>query len=135
MENIKEDLQKLINHCYSTAERLLSKQKEFYPFGAYINNAKKLIPTGFYDGDEFPLSETLITGLKNYFVEKIKKKKISAYAITFDTKVTNSKYPDSIDAICIQIFHQNSDDINYYFPYKILNKQINFFESWGEVSK
>ncbi|MEO7983854.1 MAG: hypothetical protein ABI688_07215 [Bacteroidota bacterium] len=134
-ENIKKNFQDLINHCLSMAEKLLLDQKEFYPFGAYLNNSGELTPGALYGGDEFPFSTNVITGLKVYFEKQLANQEIKAYAITFDTKVKNQNFPESIEAITIRIAHRDTGSIpNYYFPYKLKECQIEFFESWGEYS-
>lgn len=133
--NINSDFQELIDYCHSTAERLLLEQEEFYPFGAYLDNKGILTPVGFYNGDEFPLSGTVIIGLQESFQRRLKGEEISAYAITLDTRVKNKQFPDAIDAISIQITHRYSDEaINYYFPYKLRKKQIEFIEGWAEYA-
>lgn len=131
-ENINNDFQELINHCHSAAERLLLEQ-EFYPFGAYTDNEGNLTPVGFHDGDDFPLSNTVINGLRDHFQKRLKNDELRAYAITLDTRVRNEHFPDAIDAVSIRITHRDANEsINYYFPYKVEQKRIEFFEGWGE---
>lgn len=67
----QNDFQELINHSHNMAENLLLKQDgEFYPFGAIIDNYGILTHVGHYDGDEFPLSQTQINGLKKSLNKK-----------------------------------------------------------------
>jgi hypothetical protein len=135
-QNINNDFQELINHSHATAERLLLEQEEFYPFGAYLDNEGKLKPVGFYDGDEFPLGETIIKGLDEHFQKQLKAEEIRAYAITLDTRVRNDKFPEAVDAVSIRITHKDTDNIvTYYFPYKLGQKQIEFLESLGEYGR
>jgi hypothetical protein len=135
MTEIQSDIQRLIDHCHSMAEKLLIKQEEFYPFAAYLKNSDELVAAGLYDSDEFPLSRTLIDNFKNHFNLQIKDAEIKAYAIAFDTKITSKDFPESVDAIAIRIVHISSENIVvYYFPYKLFENQIKFFEGWGEYS-
>jgi len=135
-ENINNDFQELINHCHSAGERLLLEQEEFYPFGAYIDNEGNLTPVGFHDGDDFPLSNTMITGLREHFQRQLKDEELIAFAITFDTRVRNEQFPDAVDAISIRITHRDADEsINYYFPYKVGQKRIEFLECWAEYAE
>lgn len=131
----KNIVQELINYCHSFAESLLLEQEEFYPFGAYSDNEGELIPVGFYAGDDFPLSNTVIAGLKENFQKRLRDKEIRAYAITSDTRIKNEQFPNTVDAISIQITQRDIDEvINYYFPYKLKQKQIEFLESWKEYA-
>ncbi len=53
------------------AEKLLMEQNEFYPFGATIDSNEEQTSVGFYEGDEFPTSESIIQGLKSSFEKRI----------------------------------------------------------------
>ena len=134
--NPENDTERLIGHCHSMAKKLLLEFGEFLPFGAYINNNNELVPTAYYDGDEFPLSETLIKGLKLSFEKKLNATQLLAYAITYDMQVTNEQYPNKIDTLLIKIFHSSTNEtIDYYFPYLLQSKKIEFLNSWKFYSE
>jgi hypothetical protein len=127
------DIQKLITYCRSAAETLLIEQDEFYPFAAYINNDTNLIPANFYDGDEFPTSDTIIRHTNEYFKKRISLSDIRGFAIAYNTRVKNERYSEFIDAVCIKISHRlNGENISYYLPYKLDQKKIQFYDSWME---
>jgi hypothetical protein len=115
------------------AEKLLIEQKEFYPFGASIDCKDILIPSGFFGGDDFPLSENVVNSLGEYFEKQLQQGAIKAYAVTYDVQVTNKKFTTPIDAVTIRIIHQDNENIIvYYFPYNIENEKVTFLDSWTE---
>ena len=132
---MQNDFQTLTDHCQGMAEMLLIEQGEFYPFAVYLDNGGKLIPADFHYGDDFPLSQTLICNFKSYFDPQISNSKIKAYAIAFDTKVTNDVFPKSINSLAIRIVHIDSENIvTYYFPYMLSGRRIEFLKGWEEYS-
>jgi hypothetical protein len=132
-ENVKKDFQILVEYCKSFAEHLLEQQKEFYPFASYINITREITPFAVYDGDEFPLSENLIKSLKKYLEDKKTNNDLVAYVIAYDTKVTNERYRESIDALAITAIHKDQlQKITYYFPYRLLKNKVEIFEGWAE---
>jgi hypothetical protein len=135
-ENIRADFNKLSAYCIPAAKHFLREQNgEFYPFGAYIDRKDEIIPSGIYDGDEFPLSDTVIRQFESVFEKWLSSGEIKAYAIAFDSRVTNDVFPDKIDAIATRMRHCDSDDtFVFYFPYKINGNDIQLFESFGEVA-
>ena len=132
-EETQIDFQSLIDYCHAMAEKFLVESQEFYPFGAYIKTNGELVLAGFHDGDEFPLSQTVIDNLKCEFDKSLFSTNIiRAYSITYDTKVTNSNFPNSIDSIAMKLVSRDNNLV-YYFPYKITDNQITFYESWVEI--
>ena len=134
-EKIRNDFDKLLDYSVSTAEHFLKHQKgEFYPFGVYIDKNCEIVPLAIYEGDEFPLSDTLIEQFNRIFEKQLREGEIMAYCITYDTKVTNDSFPEKIDAVTTRMRHCDSKDVFvYYFPYKIKGEEIEFFESFGEI--
>lgn len=128
----QEDIQTLIDNNLAMAERLLLKQNEFFPIGAHIDHEGEFAFVGLHDGDDFPLSTALIGQFKEQFEAQLSSNEIRAYAITYDTRVTTSIFPNKVDAITMLVKHQNGHAVSYYFPYKLNNNEIEYFESWGE---
>lgn len=127
------NFQELIDYSHDMAYKLLLAQDgEFYPFAAKIDNDGKLTPVAIYSGDEFPLSQTMITEFKAHFDKEIKQNKIRAYAITFDCLAQRDSASDKTDAIGIECLStENGQRATYYFPYKrALNDGFEFGESW-----
>jgi hypothetical protein len=66
------DFEALINHSLKMAEQLLLEQDgEFYPFAASIGMDGALTPLALYLGEEFPASDSMITGFQNLLKQRI----------------------------------------------------------------
>lgn len=118
------------------AEKLLINQDgEFYPFGAAIDYEGKLTNIGHYDGDEFPLSQTMINELRKYFEKKIEDRRIRAYAITFDSLAKRDSTSEKTDAIAIECYStDNNQRAIFYYPYKrVTADTLDFGEPWGII--
>lgn len=134
MNSIPDELLPLLNYCYSLANLLLTEQGEFYPFGVYLDNEQKITQRMFNDGDDFPLSTGLINIFKHDFDQQLASKSIAASAITYEVKVTNSTYPESMDVIVVRMAAQNlAQIILYHMPYQIINSQIEYLSAWIEA--
>jgi hypothetical protein len=133
-EDIKRDLHRLINHLVDTAETFLTQMEgEFYPFGAVIQSNGELIPVGYWDGNERPLSAPMIEALKRNFEERAAKKEIIAYAITYDSLARPSADAEKSDTIVIDYFDTRTNQLTeYYYPYKLAkNHEVVFGEPWA----
>jgi len=58
------DIQRLIDTTFPFVQDLLSKYGEFYPLAAAVTTSDNITQVGTYDGDEHPLSDEVIEGLK-----------------------------------------------------------------------
>lgn len=77
--DITKDIQSIINYSHEFAEQMLISHKEYYPFGAMIENNGELVPVGYKEGEsDQPESQKVIDGLRNYFETEFKNKKIRA---------------------------------------------------------
>ena len=135
MENeIRKDLESIIDYSHKFAKYMLNNGKEYYPFGAEIKNNGELVAIGQEcDETDFPDSMKVINELKSRFEKQFLEGKIIAYGLTYDVKVQLNDLGEKSDAICIDITHRNSDDIpRYYFTYSWSeNNELTFGESFG----
>ena len=120
---MQTDLEQLISNSLDMAEGLLKElEGEFYPFGGYIDNKGAYKNVGLYEGDDFPLSETIIDQLKKYFEREIESGIIRAYAIAFDCLAKKDETSEKTDTIVIQYYSIiNGQRATYYYPYKVNN--------------
>lgn len=131
---IEKDIQAIIDYSIEFAEHMLNNGKEYYPFGAQIQNNGELVAVGFKDGEsDFPESQNLIGGLKSGFEKLFVDGQIKAYGLTYDVRVAINDSGDKSDAICIDITHRNSIEIpRYYFTYSWNeNDELDFGRSFG----
>ncbi|RKD86405.1 hypothetical protein [Mangrovibacterium diazotrophicum] len=132
--NIEKDIQAIIDYSHRFAEHMLNDEKEFYPFGAKIGNDGKLVAVGYNNTEtDFPESQTVIEALKEEFEKDFVNGKLRAYGLTYDVRVQIDEQGDKSDSICIDITHQESNDIpRYYFTYSWNdNDDLIFGESFG----
>ncbi|MFK7756869.1 MAG: hypothetical protein AB8B53_08050 [Flavobacteriales bacterium] len=133
MDQIKDDIQNIINYSHDFAEIMLNDGGEYYPFGATISPTGELTPVGYNDEEtDNPQSQKVIDQLRSTFDDQLKSGEIRAYAITFDVKVSINEDGDKSDAILIDITHRNDDQIpQYYFPYNWIDNELKFGKSFG----
>ncbi|QNK64260.1 hypothetical protein H7F33_07185 [Pedobacter sp. PAMC26386] len=133
MNSIPHELNGLLHYSQSLAKLLLNEQGEFHPFGAYLNKNKVITQRMFNDGDDYPLSIGLINIIKNDFDQQQILDLIGASAITYEAKITNLNYPVSVAVIVIRL---NASFLNSailcYLPYKVIDNEIEYMESWVE---
>jgi hypothetical protein len=134
MENeLKKDIQSIIDYSHEFAEHMLNNGKEYYPFGAQIENSGELFAVAHHSETDFPNSHEVINELKTEFEEQFTNGKIKAYGITYDVRVQINDFGDKSDAICIDITHRDSVEIpRYYFTYVWdENDELTFGQSFG----
>jgi hypothetical protein len=135
MENeLKKDIQSIIDYSHRFAEHMLNNGKEYYPFGAQLENNGELVAIGQNDKEtDFPKSQKVIDLLKWEFEKQFKEGKIKAYGLTYDVRVQTNDLGEKSDAICIDITHRNSNDIpRYFFTYSWNeNDELIFGQSFG----
>ncbi|MEN3323470.1 hypothetical protein VP395_07000 [Mariniflexile soesokkakense] len=131
---IEKDIQNIIDYSHKFAEKMLNNAKEYYPFGAKINNNGELIAVGYKDNEsDFPESQKVIDELTAEFERELNIGEIKAYGLTYDVRVQTDSLKDKTDAILIDIYHRNSNEIpKYYFTYSWnKNNELIFGESFG----
>ena len=131
---IEKDIQNIIDYSHKFAKKMLNNGKEYYPFGAKIDNSGELIAVGYKDNEtEFPESQKVIDELTAEFERELNIGEIKAYGLTYDVRVQTDSLKDKTDAILIDIYHRNSNEIpKYYFTYSWNeNNELIFGESFG----
>jgi hypothetical protein len=117
----KEEAQQLVDAILPFAQQMLSKHKEFYPFGAQLNNAGKVEQVGAYNGNEHPPSAELIDLLHAGFVAKAKAGQVRATALAYDVRVQPPGSSAKSDAVAVELEHRDGYNVTVYFPYTIQN--------------
>jgi hypothetical protein len=100
------------------AEMLLAKHGEFYPIGAIVlsNGEVQHVSAGI-DGDEHPLSQSLIDLLTEIFKNEAKKGKIRAAGICYDALTVPPGQHRKRDAVCCGLEHSLGESIDVFRPY------------------
>ena len=133
--DINKNLEQIIEYCTSFAKRMLSEEeKEFYPFGAFINNLNELVPVGVDSGyEEFPKSKDVIDNLREFSNKELKSNKIKAFAIAYDVRVTDDENGQKSDALLIDITHKDKNNIPVYYYHYSWNSEnkLEFEKGYG----
>lgn len=128
-----KEVKDLLDESYLMAKKLLLEFKEFYPIAFYLTNANEVInDLNNYDNDEFPISENSIRLYENIFKKKLSNENIKGFTITYDCVIQNEYFPNKIDAIAIKLYEPKKSCI-YYFPYKLEESDIIYYEGWIET--
>ena len=131
---IQKDIQNIIDYSHKFAETMLNNGKEYYPFGAKIDNNGELIAIGYKDNEtDYPESQKVIDQLIAEFERELNNGQIRAYGLTYDVRVQKDNLKEKTDAILIDIYHRDSNEIpKYYFTYSWnKNDELVFGESFG----
>lgn len=134
MTNNIDNTQRLIDYSVEFAKRMLTENQEFFPFAVTLNIHGDLIPATFFDGDDQPLSEDLLNNLQFLVDNKLSKREVIAYALTYDVLVKKNDHSKKNDVITVKIKHTDIEESKlYYFTYRLLKqKGIEFIDSWSE---
>lgn len=132
----KEECEKLMNVILPAAEQMLARYGEFYPFGGTMDLNGKVSLIAAYEGNEHPLSQTVIDLLTQGFQSDAKAGKIKATAIIYDMRVTLPGSNVKTDAICIQLDHKDGYTVEVFFPYTIDgNKEVRLQKAFAQRGK
>lgn len=122
--NSKEDFQVLLNQAIDAASFVLSKNKEFYPFGVILDQHNKITLHESEMGSDSPLSQDVIDALT---VDIGRIDNVQAAAIvTMATEVASQH-----DVIRIDFDHVGGDMMQVLIPYEFkgLRKKLELGEA------
>lgn len=134
--NAKQESEKLMNAVLPLAEKMLREYGEFYPYGGYMKPDGTIVEVGAEDPDtSHPKSRDLIYVLQSSLRELASAKQCMAAAVVFDVAVNLPSSNRKSDAIQICLDHANGDSVEVFFPYKIVNNQVVFGETFAQEGK
>jgi hypothetical protein len=111
------DLDALLNDLLPFAERMLSEQGEFYPFGGSITSNGRHISVGGKGSSDRPKSQELIDIMTHEFRNQASEGKIRAAGICFDVRVVPPGQIDKTDAIQLALEREGGDAVDVFVPY------------------
>ncbi len=128
------DAERLLETTMPFVEDLLKQYGEFFPVASAIKINGDVAQVGTYNGDDHPLSSTVITELKDAF--RAKQADYTTIAIFYDVRVTHPSTISKTDAIAVFIESRDEETAyTIFYPYILTdNKQIVFAEAWKELS-
>ena len=124
------DLNNLLNSLLPSAQNMLSKYAEFYPFGATLDSKGKISSEAAYTGEDKPLSQPLIELMTAAFKQYAKENKIIAAGMCMDVRTIPPGESQKTDAILMGLEHVSGESIDVYLPYK---KEMSGKISYGNL--
>ena len=119
MKTPKEECEELMGSVVPFAEQMLSRHREFYPFGAAMAPDGRITAVGGHTGDEHPASQEVITLLEKGFQEDARTGKYKATALVIDMLVIPPGKDIKQDAIAVRLDHRDGYSVVVVFPYTI----------------
>jgi hypothetical protein len=113
----KEECEALMNALVPFAEQLLSKRREFYPFGGTMSIDGKISPGATFTGDERPDSQSLIDLLEKGYRDGAKRHLYKATAIIVDVRTIPPGKKDKQDAVEVRLDHVSGYSVKVLLPY------------------
>ena len=128
------DIERLLESTFPFVEELLKEHGEFFPLASAIKTNDSIAQVGTYDGDEQPLSSTVIADLKTAF--RANKDDYKTIAIYYDVRAVDPNTNLKTDAVAIFVETKNDDTAyTFYFPYVLTTaKELSFSDAWKNVS-
>ena len=113
----KEECEALLDALIPAAEKLLRKNRQFYPIGATLTTENTIALTSVsYGDDEFPESQRVIDDLTSAHCRMAEQKEIKASGIAWDATITAPDGKKS-DAILISLEHSSGYSVMVGVPY------------------
>jgi hypothetical protein len=112
------DLNELLKVLLPMAEMLLAKQGEFYPTGAIMLADGEIRHVGAkIEGDDHPLSQSLIDLLTVTFQKEATEGKLRAAGMAYDVLIVPPGKHQKQDAICCSLEHCFGEAVDVFKPY------------------
>ena len=129
-----KDIQFLINKTFPFVENLLEENGEFYPLATALKPDHSFPMVGAFDGDDFPLSTTVIDNLKAGL--KAQSKENKAVVIFYDVRVTEPATLKKRDAVAVFAEHvEGQESYVFFYPYELLAGKLTFYECFAEAGE
>ena len=95
----RQDYNSLIELLMPSAEQMLKKHGEFFPFGATVSTEGEVKACAAYNGDEQPPSEQVIALLTQGFQAEARDRKVRATGICYDGRIVQDG--KKVDAVIL----------------------------------
>jgi hypothetical protein len=113
----KEECEALMNALVPLAEQLLSKHREFYPFGGTMSVDGKIALGASNAGKQHPDSQSLIDVLEQGFRDGAKRHLYKATAIIVNVRTIPPGKTDKQDAVEVRLDHVSGYSVRVLLPY------------------
>jgi len=99
------------------AQEMLSKRREFHPFGATMSRSNEIAQVGGWTNGEHPPSSDLIDLLEDGFREGAAQGKYKATALVVDVRTIPPGKSAKQDAIAVRLDHTDNYSVQVIYPY------------------
>jgi hypothetical protein len=134
--NSADEFESLINETFPFIEGLLKTHGEFFPMANALDKNNKIVQIGAYDGNEKPLSQSVIDDLKSGLRDGAQKGEYKSIAIFYDVKVVNPNTNQKTDAV--EVFVESDREntaFKLFYPYSLTKEGVlTFSESWKNAT-
>jgi hypothetical protein len=128
MAEPREEIEALLNFLLPFAEDQLTKNGEFYPYAAVVDEHGDLnAVSADAGGDQPDVSELLVT-LHARLAEQAAEGSIRACGIAADVTLTDPDSGESTDAVQLELDHAEADAVDVYVPYESGGSGVKFGE-------
>jgi hypothetical protein len=117
MSNAKAGCEKLLEPVMPFAEEMLTKHREFFPFGGTMACNGQICHAGGCTGDEHSPSTDVIALLQRGFQAGAKNGEYKATTLVYDVRTIPPGREVKQDAIAVALDHRDSYSIVVFFPY------------------
>jgi hypothetical protein len=125
-----------MNSLLPSAQSMLSKYREFYPFGGYVELDGQIRHVGVKDPTtEYPESMEMIAALEKLFLEKASAHECKVTAIVCDVRVKVPGSDRKSDAIQVRLDHVEGYSTEVFFPYEIVKDEVRYGETFAHKGK
>lgn len=123
-ESEKQNIIALTNDIVAQAKVYLDDAGEFYPFSSVIDSEDLLKPFSINNGDEFPLSETVIKELETALEAGFKSGRFLLGAIGIDSYLQLKDNKGKMAALEVRILDSSGTIAIYRFPYEFTEPNV-----------
>ena len=106
-----------MNELMPFAEKMLSKHREFHPFGGTMSVDGEIAYAAGYTGEEHPPAQELIDTLEDGFRDGAKRHAYKATGIVVDVRTIPPGKKDKQDAVAVRLDHVSGYSVSVLFPY------------------
>ena len=117
MTDPKSECEKVMNSVLPFAEEMLTKHREFLPFGGTMSADGEIAQMAGWANDEYPPSAEVIDVLERGFRAGAQAGDYKATALVYDILTTPPGKEDKQDAIAIALDHRDNYSVIVIFPY------------------
>lgn len=117
MTDPKADCEDVMNSVLPFAEEMLTKHREFFPFGGTMSADGEIHHTGGWTGDEHPPSTEVIELLERGFRAGAQRGEYKATALVYDIRTIPPGKEEKQDAIAVALDHRDNYSVVVISPY------------------